>query len=1106
MNTPVTIVLPKRKLVHQALIANALPEWIAQRPLKQLEQLKTVRPVLPDWFKKATAAQHKELRNTQTDSWTKRSDVEKELERLLDVHAFAEPLLKKHLKQRFRLDLDVKETFIHLYIPTTIIGLPTDGTKVWSVSLLDAALHNFEAFEGEPDAHLPESGFITRPDANGRFRILAEVNGKLAVDQFVKFCRELDIGRRYNTHLREELGLDDRGKQLRLKTRIIDSQRADLKAALHHASMTLAIQPGRLQSLLAFIAGRDNTWQTYDLTLLSTPLTGPLLFSPGNEWSATAPVVVYIPHDPVSPLKEYPSMAAFMTHLTEQLRSDSYKQFFSRFIEHDQLGSFHWALKRKFFHVIEDRPNAPDFAPAVFGTVEELRPIANPSLDYSTSKISGSVLEELYARQLSKIFNDAKVIAVSTDSEDRKTRHDRWERLKSIGLALFNAALFVIAPFVPIVGELMMLQMAYQLLEDAYEGVRDWVEGKSIEAFEHLFAIVETVLQAAGFAVGGKIVGSLYEDLSLPSPFVRSLKPVVSTDGNTRLWNPDPTPYAHPIEVPPTSKPNTLGLHEHNNQTLLKLAESDRLQHTLVLSKTAETERYSLAHPTRTDAYSPRMEHNGQGAWLMEGEQPQAWESTTLMRRLGHATDGFSDAELQQLRIIPIPTLPEQITGLPNLEVLTLNDCRISLDANSHAALSSMTRLRVLDLSENPLGLPPDVSRMAELRQLKLGNTGIAQVPTGLESRPHLTTARLERNRITELPPALFELPGEVSKKIDLTGNPLSQATLDRVKTYALENVGHMSVDAPHEWSQRVQALYPSLTRRDANRFIFDLPGTLAEVPGKLLRLESELAQLNADLEQWQQDVFLLDPTALAEEQLRRTALKEKLVDCWQRDLSQDPDELPDRFAFAGNIHGAMPRLNARFEHIRIIDLQGGPATTAVDGLLQCFPNLQTMALADFNLGQLPESIFNRPQLIDLALHNCRIRLTPADARRLAGLTGLEDLDLSGNPLGTTPEVWRMSRLKTLLLSDSQLRRVPEDVFNMSTLVTLDLSNNLITDLPADILEMRAEAGDDFDLGGNPLSEQGLGRLRIRYQQTGKDLGVPAARWDAQGNPLETTR
>jgi Leucine-rich repeat (LRR) protein len=102
------------------------------------------------------------------------------------------------------------------------------------------------------------------------------------------------------------------------------------------------------------------------------------------------------------------------------------------------------------------------------------------------------------------------------------------------------------------------------------------------------------------------------------------------------------------------------------------------------------------------------------------------------------------------------------------------------------------------------------------------------------------------------------------------------------------------------------------------------------------------------------------------------------------------------------------------------------------------------------------------------------------------------------------PEVWRMTRLKTLLLSDSQLRRVPEDVFSMSKLLILDLSNNLITDLPADILEMSAEAGEDFVLDGNPLSEQGLGLLRIRYQQSGNDMGVAAARLDAQGNPLQT--
>lgn len=651
MDTPITLVLGKHNIAHLDTIKSALPDWIINSSPKQLEQLRGIKPELPEWFKQAPAAQHRELRDAQTDSWTKRNDVENELKHLLDVHAFAEPLLKKHIKQRFQLDLDVKETFIHLYIPATlpVLGLPGDGAKTWTVSLLDAALHNFEAFEAAPDAHLPESGFITRPDTSGRYKILDKITARLPVATFIKFCRDLDIGARYDAHLREGLGLDDRAKQLRLKTRIIDSHIADLKAVLHHAALTNDIKESSLRSILSFIAGREKTWQAYDLSLLSTALIGPMVFSPDNDGSATQPVVAYIPHDPTYPLKEHPSMSAFIAHLTERLRDDHYKQFFSRFIQHDQLAGFHWTLKRKFFHVIEDRPNAPDFALPEYGFVEEVRPIPSPSLDYTTSKIAGDIWEQRYSQQLRKIFNDAKVIAVSTDSEDRKTRHDRWERIKSIGLALFNAAVFVIAPFVPVVGELMLAQMAYQLLEDAYEGVRDWVEGKSIEAFEHLFAIVESVLEAAGFAVGGQIIGDL---LPKPSAFVENLKPVTSRDGKTRLWNPDITPYAHPTEVPRTSKPNELGLHEHNEKTLLQLKVNDDMQHTLMLKKAEQAEHYTLVHPTRAEAYAPRMEHNGRGAWSMEGEQPQSWEGTTLMRRLGHATDGFSDAELQKLRII----------------------------------------------------------------------------------------------------------------------------------------------------------------------------------------------------------------------------------------------------------------------------------------------------------------------------------------------------------------------------------------------------------------------------------------------------------------------
>lgn len=642
MSTPVTLVLPKQNIAHFDIIKNALPEWITLTSPNTLKQLRNVEPQLPEWFKKASAAQHKELRNAQRASWTKRNDVEKELNNILDVYSFAEPLLKRDLKQRYDIDIDVKEIFIHLYIPKTdYFGLPTEGATRWSVSVLDAALHNFEAFEGKSDAHFPESGFITRPDERGHYDRLGDLTRKLPIDQFINFCRELDIGARYDAHLREELGLNDRAKQLRLKNKIIDSHRLDLKAALHHAGITDHIQESTRQSLLSFIEEQNNTWKAHYIELLSAPLTGPLLFIPDNTPSSTpGSVVVYLPHDPVYPLKEYPSMAEFMTHLTQQLRSDTYKTFFSRFIDHHQLGTFYSALKRNYYHVIEDQPSLPD---------EELRPVDNPSLDYRMEELTNDIWEDIYSRQLKKIFNDAKVIAVSTDSEDRKTRHDRWERIKSIGLALLNVAAFVIAPFVPVVGELMLAQMAYQLLDDTYEGVRDWIEGKSVEAFEHLLAVLDGVLQAAGFAVGGTIIGDL---IPKPSAFVENLIPVTSTDGNKRLWNPDFAPYAHPTEVPQTSRPNELGLHEHNQQTLLKLQLNDDQQHTLVLNKPENAQHYTLVHPTRKEAFAPKMEHNGQGAWLMEGERPQTWEGPPLMRRLGHATDGFNDAELQKVRVI----------------------------------------------------------------------------------------------------------------------------------------------------------------------------------------------------------------------------------------------------------------------------------------------------------------------------------------------------------------------------------------------------------------------------------------------------------------------
>ncbi|MFD2884707.1 hypothetical protein ACFS4T_28210 [Pseudomonas lini] len=57
-------------------------------------------------------------------------------------------------------------------------------------------------------------------------------------------------------------------------------------------------------------------------------------------------------------------------------------------------------------------------------------------------------------------------------------------------------------------------------------------------------------------------------------------------------------------------------------------------------------------HPQRPDAYAPTLRHNDQGAWVSETENPREWEGSTLMRRIGHTTDNFSDTQLEQIRQI----------------------------------------------------------------------------------------------------------------------------------------------------------------------------------------------------------------------------------------------------------------------------------------------------------------------------------------------------------------------------------------------------------------------------------------------------------------------
>ncbi|NVZ18267.1 NEL-type E3 ubiquitin ligase domain-containing protein [Pseudomonas costantinii] len=130
--------------------------------------------------------------------------------------------------------------------------------------------------------------------------------------------------------------------------------------------------------------------------------------------------------------------------------------------------------------------------------------------------------------------------------------------------------------------------------------------------------------------------------------------------------------------------------------------------------------------------------------------------------------------------------LPASITDMHTLRYLDLAENDIVLTPESRERLAGMTQLVRLYLDDNPLGLTPDVSAMTELIKLDLRGTGIDQWPIGAESLFGLQSLRLEENRITTIPDAVFtDVRMEPANgHTFLHDNPLTTETLTRITRY----------------------------------------------------------------------------------------------------------------------------------------------------------------------------------------------------------------------------------------------------------------------------------------------------------------------------------
>lgn len=634
-----------------ARVHSRLPPWLGNTSKAHRQALKNTPLVFTAWQASTSREQQAPLKLAMARNWTTQNQLASALAALQAPQAFAAPLLQQALKTRFGIEPDVSSTYLRLYAPLTLPLFPIDtgGVKAWTVSLVDAALHNFDAAETEQAAYTTESTFISRPSATGQFDTLPALARKISIQQFIKLCRELDIGAQYQRYLKGFFGFEDALLKAALRHKVIENLKAEAQTSLHMAQLKKDITAPAFSALQGHLKGftgitlDGRALLNHKLSLMNAPLSGILLFAADLEVHQSAvPMVAYIPGDPQAPLKYYRDGIAFMQDLANKLRDADYQVFFSRFVNQEHRGYFFADLNSRLSQVIWHKPRAGDSQP-----VWRKEPVAKPNLQFYATKVSGDLYEHLYENTLNKLLNDARAVAVPTADADSKARWQRWDIVQKIAKAIIEIAAFVATPLIPPLGALMLGYSAYQLLDDVFEGVIDWAEGLKRQAFEHLMSIVEQMVQLGMFAVGAPIAEGLLRQ-GLPQQawaFFDQLHPVTASDGETRLWQPDLTPYAHDLVLPPESRPDSEGLHEHAGKRILLLDG----QHFAVDQHAGHA---ALVHPTRPHAYRPRILGNGKGAWVTQIEQPLTWHRTTLLRRLGPPADALSETRLEQAQRI----------------------------------------------------------------------------------------------------------------------------------------------------------------------------------------------------------------------------------------------------------------------------------------------------------------------------------------------------------------------------------------------------------------------------------------------------------------------
>lgn len=667
---------PGQHSIHSELLKQMTPGWLIDAVPTRRTAISVAGTQPPDWYLRASPEQQRALTDSYKSSFAAQTVLDKTMSPLQDIETFAEPLLIKALKDLLGVEVDVHNTLLCLRRPLDIgvLEIELSSFEVLKLSLLQAALHNFEASECEAGAFHEQSGFVVETATPGTFQAAAL---NLTVRQFLSLCRSLDIGAQYQTHVRAFFQPTDVQAEHSLRRSFITSQKAALRAAAEQALLKKDIEPDDYTMILSVIngevhprLGHKQVWFR-DLILMKRRMTGCVVFSISEQYRYTSEFIVYIPHDPVQPLRRCSTAQlreAFKQQFTARdatrpaSEPTAYQRFFSQFVAYADRPYYFNQFTRKAAGAATDPLHSiwvkvarvvPPFS--TFVGIKELppeqpferEPVEDPYLDpFGTTRegVAGiwsantDLWTYLYEQSRAKVIADARSHAVPTADVDAKARAEKLNHLLQLGMLGLN----MVSMFVPVLGEVMLTVMAGQLLYESFEGVVEWSEGDRVAAKAHLIDVAENLALIGLMAGMGKGVGRLAA--VKPEPVIEHLEQVRRADGKTRLWRPDLKAYECDVALDHDAGPDAQGLYRLNDRTFIRQA-----------GKTYETtfettlKQWRIKHPTDAQAWQPLLEHNGHGAWRHTLERPLDWDRLTLLRRMGHSTQDLTDEQLLKI-------------------------------------------------------------------------------------------------------------------------------------------------------------------------------------------------------------------------------------------------------------------------------------------------------------------------------------------------------------------------------------------------------------------------------------------------------------------------